>query len=467
MVFSSIIFLYYFFAFYFLLYYLLPFTWAKNVLCLAFSLVFYTWGEPGYIGLMLASIGVNYLLGLGLGHEAPEKRRKGILILACVFNVGLIGVYKYTGFFMTTASSLMGTELEIPEIALPLGISFYTFQILSYVIDVYRKEAEVQKNPLYLALYISMFPQLVAGPIVRYNDVNREITQRQVSLDDVADGIYRFMIGLSKKVLLANQLGQLADTIWTTLDLDISTATAWVGLIAYSLQIYYDFGGYSDMAIGMGRMMGFHFNENFNYPYISKSVSEFWRRWHISLGSWFRDYVYIPLGGSRVGRWKGLRNLFVVWALTGLWHGANWTFVLWGLYYGILICFEKVVGFEKRNIPRPVTHATTVFLVIMGWVLFRSETVAEAGLYFSRLFGNAEYLMDPTARMYVHDNRYVLVCAMIGAVPAVKWLTEKAGAVCWPPVRSLAKGVFVTCALMACTLFLVNATYNPFIYFRF
>jgi alginate O-acetyltransferase complex protein AlgI len=275
------------------------------------------------------------------------------------------------------------------------------------------------------------------------------------------------MIGLSKKVLLANQLGQLADTIWTTLDLDISTATAWVGLIAYSLQIYYDFGGYSDMAIGMGRMMGFHFNENFNYPYISKSVSEFWRRWHISLGSWFRDYVYIPLGGSRVGRWKGLRNLFVVWALTGLWHGANWTFVLWGLYYGILICFEKMAKVEQWKVPAPLKHVACLFLVIMGWVLFRSETVAEAGLYFSRLFGNAEYLMDPTARMYVHDNRYVLVCAMIGAVPAVKWLTEKAGAVCWSPVRSLAKGIFVTCALMACTLFLVNATYNPFIYFRF
>ncbi|MBO5666321.1 MAG: MBOAT family protein [Firmicutes bacterium] len=416
---------------------------------------------------MLCSIGVNYLLGLALGHEAPEKRRKAVLILACVFNVGLIGVYKYTGFFMTTASNLMKTQLEIPEIALPLGISFYTFQILSYVIDVYRKEADVQKNPLYLALYISMFPQLVAGPIVRYNDVNREIIQRQVSLDDVADGIYRFMIGLSKKVLLANQLGQLADTIWTTLDLDISTATAWVGLVAYSLQIYYDFGGYSDMAIGMGRMMGFHFNENFNFPYISKSVSEFWRRWHISLGSWFRDYVYIPLGGSRVGRWKGLRNLFVVWALTGLWHGANWTFVLWGLYYGVLICFEKMAKVEQWKVPAPLKHVVCLFLVIMGWVLFRSETVAEAGLYFSRLFGNSEYLMDPTARMYVHDNRYVLVCAIIGAVPAVKWITEKAGAHCWAPVRSLAKGVFVTCALMACTLFLVNATYNPFIYFRF
>lgn len=467
MVFSSIIFLYYFFAIYFLVYYLLPFTWLRNILCLVFSLIFYAWGEPGYLWLILFSIGINYLFGLGLGFNAPKSRRKAVLVLAVIFNISLIGIYKYTGFFMTTASSWLKTEMEVPQIALPLGISFYTFQILSYIIDVYRKEADVQKNPLYLALYISMFPQLVAGPIVRYNDVNREISRRRISLDDVAEGIYRFMVGLSKKVLLANQLGQLADTIWTTWDLDVSTATAWVGLIAYSLQIYYDFGGYSDMAIGMGRMMGFHFNENFNFPYISKSVSEFWRRWHISLGSWFRDYVYIPLGGSRVGRWKGLRNLFVVWALTGLWHGASWNFVLWGLYYGILICFEKMTGFEKRNIPHIITHVTTVFLVIMGWVLFRSADLSEAGLYFSRLFGNSEYLIDPTARMYIHDNRYVLAFAIVGAVPAVKWLTEKAGTFCWPSIRSLARGIFVTCSLMACTLFLVNATYNPFIYFRF
>lgn len=467
MVFSSVIFLYYFIPAFFLCYYLVPGRY-KNVLCLLFSLAFYAWGEPYYILLMLASIAVNYFLGLGLDFKYNQRKRRAVMIIACAFNIGLLGVFKYASFFGQAFLHALGSNLTMPQIALPLGISFYTFQILSYVLDVYRKQADVQRNPLNLALYVSMFPQLVAGPIVRYNDVNDEIHSRRIELTDVVEGIIRFTIGLSKKILLANSLGILADTIWNSAGLQISTASAWIGLVAYALQIYFDFGGYSDMAIGLGWMMGFHFNENFNYPYISVSVSEFWRRWHISLGSWFRDYVYFPLGGSRTDSWKVLRNLLVVWALTGLWHGANWTFLLWGLYYGVLICIEKVVQPEQWRIPRLLRLILCLFLVVMGWVLFRSDSVTHAVTYFSRLFGaGAVGGIDPSARLYFHDNMILLLVAIVGSTPLARTVTRKMLAKCNLLLQSVIKGLFVAALLGLCTVYLVNATYNPFIYFRF
>lgn len=425
---------------------------------------FYAWGEPYYILLMLLSIAANYLFGLGLDERFPAKRRKAVLVLSCVFNLGLLGVFKYATFFGQALLNAVGSNAAMPVIALPLGISFYTFQSLSYIIDVYRRQAPVQRNPLDLALYVSMFPQLVAGPIVRYNDVAAEIVHRKITPNEAADGIFRFILGLSKKVLLANALGELADSIFSGATL--STLDAWLGLLAYTLQIYFDFGGYSDMAIGLGKMMGFHFNENFQYPYLSRSVSEFWRRWHISLGSWFRDYVYFPLGGSRVGTAKTLRNLMIVWTLTGLWHGANWTFLLWGVYYGLLICLEKLIRPERLRIPTALRHLGCLFLVIMGWVLFRSNSVAEAGRYLAHLFG-AGVGIDATARLHLHDSWVLLLIAAVGSTPLVRNLAEAVQARCGQTVAAVGRGILTAALLGLCTVYLVNATYNPFIYFRF
>jgi len=306
------------------------------------------------------------------------------------------------------------------------------------------------------------------GPIVRYQDLQAELRQRHAALQDVSDGIFRFVLGMGKKVLLANELGALADSIWNTAQLQISAAGAWLGLIAYALQIYFDFSGYSDMAIGLGRMMGFHFKENFVYPYLAKSVSEFWRRWHISLGSWFREYVYIPLGGSRVSRWKLLRNLMVVWLLTGLWHGANWTFLLWGLYYGVLICLEKLLKLEKRAIPAVVRHIGSLFFIVMGWVLFRADTVSQAVRYVYAMFGGAPMgLIDAAARLHLHDDLPLLLAAAIGSTPLIKLMVRKLTGACSPAVLSFLKAVWMGILLVLCTMYLVNATYNPFIYARF
>lgn len=341
MVFSSILFLFYFIPAFFLVYYLVP-NRFRNFICLIGSLIFYAWGEPYYVFLMLLSIVMNYFLGRLLRFDRADRARKRVMLLACVLNLAMLFVFKYLTFFLQTAYDLFGIQKQAVSLPLPLGISFYTFQALSYILDVYRKRVPVQTRFLNLALYICMFPQLVAGPIVRYADIDAQINDRKAELSGITCGITRFTVGLGKKVLLANVLGSLADAVWKTPGLEISALTAWLGIIAYTLQIYFDFSGYSDMAIGLGRMMGFRFSENFNYPYIAGSVSEFWRRWHISLSSWFRDYVYFPLGGSRTTRAKTVRNLLIVWGLTGFWHGANWTFLLWGLYFGVLICFEKM-----------------------------------------------------------------------------------------------------------------------------
>jgi alginate O-acetyltransferase complex protein AlgI len=456
MLFSSIIFLIYFVPVFFLAYYAVPYR-LKNVVCLAGSLFFYAWGEPYYVLLMLFSIAVNYMLGLALGFERPDRARKCVMILACVYNIAMLIVFKYLSFFIQTAFDILKIDHEAIEISLPLGISFYTFQALSYVFDVYRKEVAVQKRPLNLALYICMFPQLVAGPIVRYGDINAEIDNRRLNISDISGGIFRFTVGMAKKVIIANEMGKIADTVWGTQDLNISVAAAWTAMIAYTLQIYFDFSGYSDMAIGLGRMMGFHFAENFNYPYISGSVSEFWRRWHISLGSWFRDYVYFPLGGSYTSKGKMIRNLLIVWSITGFWHGAEWTFLLWGFYYGVLICIEKVCGFEERKIPALLCHIYCLFAVMFGWVIFRSDSVLQALTFFERLVGiGAAGMSDTAARLYIHDNMPLMIIACIGSTPVVKRLTDKLPKLC-----------IMIVLLVLSIIYMVNSTYNPFIYFRF
>ncbi len=465
MVFSSIIFLFYFFPVTFLLYYVSP-KKLRNTVCLIASLFFYAWGEPYYIILMLLSTAVNYFFGLSMGYGRKEKSRKLMIILGCVFNIGLLVVFKYASFLLETVSSVFNFRLSAPYIALPLGISFYTFQSLSYLIDVYRKEVPVQKRFDSLALYITMFPQLVAGPIVRYECIYPKLSERRLELNEIANGVFRFSVGLSKKVLFANKLGAVADGVWRLAD--ISTVSAWIGMAAYSLQIYFDFSGYSDMAIGMGRMLGFDFPENFNYPYLSCSVSEFWRRWHMTLGGWFRDYVYFPLGGSRGPLLKTLRNLMLVWMLTGLWHGASMTFVVWGCYYGIIICAEKLAGIGKQRQGGPLQHILCLFLVMSGWVIFRSFSINEAFSFLKCLFiaGSAGFL-DGNALLYLHDGLPLLILAAIGCTPVPKMLCRKLFYRMPEVLADVFRSLSVIALLCLCTLELVNSTYNPFIYFRF
>lgn len=467
MLFSSIIFLFYFLPCFFAAYYITPARF-RNGICLLGSLFFYAWGEPYYILLMLGSIAMNYGFGRALRFDRPDAARKRVMILACICNLGLLFVFKYTGFFLQTTYSLFGIEREALSIALPLGISFYTFQELSYIFDVYRKQVPVQRKFQDLALYVCMFPQLVAGPIVRYEDINTELHARTLKIPEIAQGIFRLMVGMGKKVLLSNGLGAIADAAWAIPHDERSVAMAWLGLVAYTLQIYFDFSGYSDMAIGMGRMMGFHFMENFNYPYLSASVTEFWRRWHISLGSWFRDYVYIPMGGNRVSGIKNIRNLLLVWTLTGFWHGASWTFLLWGLYYGVLICLEKQSGLARSKKLLPLRRIGCLFAVMLGWVLFRSDTVTDAARYLGNLIGITNGgILGTAARLQLHDNVLLLMLAVIGATPLVRQLALRLEKKLPSTAAELLRCGAVVALLALCTLYLVNSTYNPFIYFRF
>ena len=373
MVFSNLVFLFIFLPAVLFLYYLSPKA-GKNYILLLASLLFYAWGEPVYVLIMLGSICMNYLFARWLDQGKNGFQRKFWLVVSIIANLFVLGIFKYAGFFMENVNKLFHTVFPVPEIALPIGISFFTFQAMSYVIDVYRKDAVLQKNLFDLALYISLFPQLVAGPIVRYQTVADQITDRIHDWALFESGVKRFLIGLFKKVLIANPIGLVADEIFALSGGDLSTGTAWIGVMAYALQIYFDFSGYSDMAIGLGRMFGFKFLENFNYPYIAQSVTDFWRRWHISLSSWFRDYVYIPLGGNRVRPWKIYCNLFIVWTLTGFWHGASWTFLVWGFYYGVLIALERLfLGKLLAKLYRPLRHLYLLFIVMIGWVFFRAD----------------------------------------------------------------------------------------------
>lgn len=439
----------------------------KNVFLLVASLFFYAWGEPEHVWLMVGVILFNWFFGILVDKVRDRKVPVRILMTLMVLtNVGILGWYKYSEFVMLQVNRFLHTEFTVPEVALPIGISFFTFQAMSYVIDVYRGHGKVQKNPLQVGLYISLFPQLIAGPIVRYETIAEQIENRVETLADFNAGVTRFCIGLGKKVLIANNMALIADHAFDLIinnEFQASAGMAWLGAIAYTLQIFFDFSGYSDMAIGLGQMFGFHFEENFNYPYISRTVSEFWRRWHISLQTWFRDYVYFPLGGSRVSKPRLVLNLFVVWALTGIWHGANWTFLAWGLLYFVLLTFEKLSGLSKKNYWWG--HIYTMVFVIIGWVIFRSTGMGTAALYIKAMFGiGAKGFMDKAVGAYIAQNWIYFVFALIGCVPLMPKIDEKLGKYkAW----NIVYAVGIVVILVVSVSFISNNAYNPFIYFNF
>ncbi len=472
MLFSSLIFLFIFLPTTILIYYISP-RKLKNITLLVFSLFFYGYGEPKYLVVMLFSIVVNYLSGI-LIHifRGSKAKLKLVLIATVILNLGIIGYYKYADFVISNLNAGLGMSIPIMNIVMPIGISFFTFQGMSYVIDVYRGQGAVQKNPLNVALYISLFPQLIAGPIVRYETVAEQINHRKETLDDFTYGIERFILGLSKKVLIANSVGLIADEIFNSPLKEMSTLLAWIGILSYTFQIYFDFSGYSDMAIGLGNIFGFKFMENFNYPYISKSITEFWRRWHISLSTWFRDYLYIPLGGNRVSSIKFLRNIIVVWFLTGLWHGAAWNFVAWGLYYGILLIVEKfIIGKYIKKLPNIFQHSYTMAFVILGWLLFRSESLSYAFEYFKIMIGqNNTSLISPKAIYYLVEYKFELGLAFIASIPLYPMITEKINSedsLSKKIIQRYGKPIILMGLLAINTMYLINSTFNPFIYFRF
>lgn len=472
MVFSSLVFLFVFLPIVLVLYYLSGKKYRNYLLLLA-SLFFYAWGEPTYVVIMLVSIGANYLCGLLVDEKRADKVRVAGVVISVIFNICMLGVFKYSGFFVKNINAAFNTSLPVPEIALPLGISFFTFQAMSYVVDVYRKDAKVQKNIFDLSLYISLFPQLVAGPIVRYQTVADQIEEREHDIIKFGDGVRRFIIGLGKKVLLSNSLGMLADSVFGMQTYQLTIVSTWLGILAYSLQIFFDFSGYSDMAIGLGKMFGFEFLENFNYPYISQSASEFWRRWHISLGSWFRDYVYFPLGGSRRGNVRTYINLFIVWFLTGFWHGASWTFIAWGLYFGLLIGMEKsYLGKLLNKVPRFVRHIYLLLVVMIGWVFFRADSFSYSIEFIKNMFFmGTNVIFDGVAASYINDYWFVLVLSMIFCMPIVDWFRRKIEVandkILESNISYVLNSVVYTGILLIVIFKLVNSTYNPFLYFRF
>lgn len=487
MVFSSIIFLCFFLPIMVIGYYILP-NKLRNLYLVLGSLFFYAWGGPAYIFIMLASIVGNYLFGLLIDYVGSKNTIKHqlavsrtVLAVTVLFNLGILFYFKYFSFIMSTAHDLFNENIIVPEITLPIGISFYTFQGMSYVIDVYRSAGNkdnslVQKNPLNLALYISMFPQLIAGPIVRYTDIKDSLSSRKVSSDDFAKGLERFIIGLCKKVIFANTIGEVADKIFSQQFQYLGASVAWFGAICYTLQIYYDFSGYSDMAIGLGRIFGFRFMENFNYPYISKSITEFWRRWHISLSTWFRDYLYIPLGGNRKG--NVYVNLFIVFLATGIWHGAAWGFLIWGIWHGIFMLIER--AFRKKNvnikIPGVVKWLYTMLAVVLGWVLFKLEEVPATLEYIGAMFGIGHGKYSSFSLGFFLDNKVLLIMifAIIAAVPWAQIMPRKMSSYIASvsmaeasSATAIVKRIVLLILTAICFVFIVNSTYNPFIYFRF
>ena len=465
MLFSSISFVYYFLPLVLIVYFSVP-KKLKNYWLLASSLFFYFWGEPVFTALMLSSIAVNFLLGLYIGKKRGAVSSRRVLAAAIIANLLVLGFFKYADFVISIINGVTGAGMPLLRLPLPLGISFYTFQIISYVVDVYRGEVGVTKNPLNFATYVSFFPQRLAGPIVNYKTVQNELTDRRHSMADFAQGAERFVIGLAKKVLIADQLTELYAAAASPAQ--NSVAFSWLSVIIFALQVYFDFSGYSDMAIGLGRVFGFKFLENFNYPFISSSISEFWRRWHISLGTWFREYLYIPLGGSRVSRLKWLRNLFVVWFATGLWHGASWNFILWGLYFGVMLGLEKIVlGRLIEKWPSAIRHFYTIAIVTFSFVIFQNETVLAGIKQFGAMFGAAKLPAFGAETLYVlRSFALLIVIAIIGATPLPKKialaLRTKA-----PKVMTIAEPVFIACMLLLCTAYLMDSTFNPFLYFRF
>ena len=440
---------------------------AKNVVLLLFSLLFYAWGEPVYVWLMVASICFNWLFAFIIGKcgEGKTAPKRFWLVAALAVNLLVLGFYKYQGFLAENVNRALGEEFIAElNLALPIGISFFTLQAITYVVDVYRGEVKVQKNPLYLGMYIAMFPQLVAGPIVRYTTVMEEIAHREETLSEFAAGATRFCFGLSKKMVLANSMGQIADGVFGQTAANLDPGLAWVGALAYTFQIYFDFSSYSDMAIGLGHMFGFHFLENFNYPYISRSVTEFWRRWHISLGTWFREYLYIPLGGNRVSKPRLFFNLLVVWAATGIWHGASWNFLIWGLYFAVLLILEKAfLGKLLQKLPAALQHLYTLFLVLVSWAIFAVEDFGHMGAYLKAMFGLGGGLTNDNVSYYFFSFLPMLIIAAVASTPLAaklwKRLPEKPRLALLP--------ILLLAGLVFSTAYLVDATYNPFLYFRF
>lgn len=464
MVFSSLIFLFAYLPLVLGIYYLVP-RWFRNAFLLFANLIFYGWGEPVYVLLMAVCTAVNFLCGYWIDkYRADARKAKLFLVLSIVVSLGLLGVFKYTGFVASLLKLLPGLSgLAVPIIPLPVGISFYTFQSMSYTIDVYRNDAKVQKDPISFATYVSLFPQLIAGPIVRYRDVQEQLDERRENVAQFAAGVRTFVVGLAKKVLLANAMGEL----WTTLSADAAGGwlAAWFGIVAYAMQIYFDFSAYSDMAIGLGRMFGFEFMENFNYPYIAKSVTDFWRRWHISLSSWFRDYLYIPLGGNRKGVAKQIRNLLIVWFVTGLWHGANANFVLWGLYYFVLLVLERfVLRRVLDKLPKCITTPITFILVLFGWVIFVFTDLTQMGDFFGRLFAFGGVAVTGESGYTVLSYLPLMGIAALAATPLGKRFYTSLRKKAW---MGSVEWVIVMLAMLLCTAALVSQSYNPFLYYQF
>lgn len=470
MIFSSIFFLFVFLPITLLLYFLVPWK-LKNAVLLIVSLIFYAWGEPVYVFLMLFSIVFNYISGIEI-HKYREDDNQKFLRFSFWFtvavNLAILGFFKYYGFLLDNINAILPVDIPYRELALPVGISFYTFQTLSYIIDVYKGEVPVQKNFINFGTYVTMFPQLIAGPIVRYADIDAQLAQRQLSLYKFGQGVAWFLRGLGKKVLLANNIGMTFDAIVAIAPDERSVLTAWIGCLAYAMQIYFDFSGYSDMAVGLGKMFGFEFVRNFNYPYVSKSITDFWRRWHISLSTWFREYVYIPLGGNRVSRLKHVRNILVVWMLTGFWHGAAWNFMFWGLYYGLLLLLEKYFLAPKlQKLPDIVQQIYSFVLVLLGWVLFFSSSLTDALAYLGNMFGIGGHgFIDSTGLYYLAGNLILLVICFFCATPFV-WKRFRKLALKPGNSPSIGAVVVYTAIFVFSIAYLVNATYNPFLYFRF
>ncbi len=475
MVFSSLLFLFLFLPITLMLYYLAPDKF-KNIILLLVSLFFYAWGEPVYVFLMLFSIVVDYILGLKVEKfidKGNKNKALRFVVFSAIINLLLLSFFKYSDFLIANINVLFNLDISLLELPLPIGISFYTFQTMSYTIDIYREEAKAQKNILNFGTYVSLFPQLIAGPIVRYQTIATQINNRIHSSGKFAEGVNRFVWGLGKKVILSNQLAIVADGVFLSNISTISVSESWLGIICYSLQIYFDFSGYSDMAIGLGKMFGFDFLENFNYPYIAQSVSEFWRRWHISLGSWFRDYVYIPLGGSRVSNLKVYRNLFIVWFLTGMWHGASWTFIIWGLYFGLFIALERAF-LEKflSKLPRVLRHLYLLLIVVIGWVFFRCDDIVQAFKYLKIMFGASENaITNNTFIIYMIDYWYIVLASIILSMPTIKYLkmyaTKKNSDVFNNKIAYLIHGISIAICMFVVVVMLSGSSYNPFLYFRF
>ena len=490
MVFSSVIFVFLFLPVVIFCYFIIPekFLWLRNVVFLAFSLAFYFYGEPKYIIVMILSILLNYIFGLLVRYsqeKSGQKTGKGIVALAVVVNLSILIYFKYFGFLTENINLLFKTNIIIPEIILPIGISFFTFQAICYVIDVYNKKAKAQKNPLDVALFISMFPPLMAGPIVRYETVSEEINHRRFKMEDFSEGIIRFIYGLGKKLIIANAMGKIADDIFALSGSDLSGKVAWIGALAYSFQIFFDFSGYSDMAIGLCRIFGFHLLENFDYPYISKSITDFWRRWHISLSSWFRDYVYIPLGGNRVSKSRHIFNILIVWLLTGFWHGAAWNFILWGLYFAVILIIEKFLllklfkKIDNNIFGKIFTHIYALLFIVIGWVIFRStDNLPYILTYLSKMFSPAALFakssFDGQLQYYITEYLPEWILAVLFSIPigkiiskAYSKITEKYKKTTTETALYTVRLVYVFSVFGLALIYMVSSSFNPFIYFRF